>query len=153
MLWRDPDFLKLWCGQAVSRFGSGITATGLPLMAVLVLNRYLTEKVLAERKANGASVRDEVWDGVYVMSPLADNEHQQLGFDLAAAIKLGLVQDERVRIFPGCNVSDLSTKKSVRDAVSLAGSSNVVTRVPDASSTAPKIVSAASAAIFADAGI
>jgi Uma2 family endonuclease len=40
------------------------------------------------------------------MSPLADNEHQQLGFDLAAAIKLGLDQDEQIRIFPGCNVSD-----------------------------------------------
>ena len=40
----------------------------------------------------------------------------------------------------------------MRDAVSLAGSSKVVTRVPLASSTAPKMVSAASAAIPAEAG-
>ena len=36
-LWRDPDFLKLWTGQAVSQVGSWITLVGLPLAAVLVL--------------------------------------------------------------------------------------------------------------------
>jgi hypothetical protein len=36
-LWRDPDFLKLWTGQAVSQLGSWITLIGLPLTAVLVL--------------------------------------------------------------------------------------------------------------------
>jgi len=36
-LWRDPDFLKLWAGQAVSQIGSWITLVGLPLTAVLVL--------------------------------------------------------------------------------------------------------------------
>ena len=36
-LWRNPDFLKLWSGQAVSEIGSRITREGLPLTAVLVL--------------------------------------------------------------------------------------------------------------------
>ena len=36
-LWRDPDFLKLWAGQAISQAGSWITLVGLPLTAVLVL--------------------------------------------------------------------------------------------------------------------
>lgn len=36
-LWRNPDFLKLWIGQTVSLFGSGITVLALPLTAVLVL--------------------------------------------------------------------------------------------------------------------
>jgi MFS family permease len=36
-LWAESDFLKLWAGQAVSRLGSGISSTGLPLAAVLVL--------------------------------------------------------------------------------------------------------------------
>jgi MFS family permease len=36
-LWRNPDFLKLWGGQAVSEIGSRITREGLPLTAVLVL--------------------------------------------------------------------------------------------------------------------
>ena len=36
-LWREPDFLKLWAGQAVSQVGSGISSVGLPLAAILIL--------------------------------------------------------------------------------------------------------------------
>ncbi len=36
-LWRDPEFLKLWTGQAISQIGSRISREGLPLTAVLVL--------------------------------------------------------------------------------------------------------------------
>jgi hypothetical protein len=33
----DPDFRKLWIGQAISQSGSNITGVALPLTAVLVL--------------------------------------------------------------------------------------------------------------------
>ena len=36
-LLRDPDFLKLWFGQAVSRIGSQVTLVGVPLTAILLL--------------------------------------------------------------------------------------------------------------------
>jgi MFS family permease len=36
-LWHEPDFLKLWGGQAVSHMGSTITDVGLPLTAVMML--------------------------------------------------------------------------------------------------------------------
>lgn len=36
-LWRHPDFVKLWTGQTVSKFGSHITGVALPLTAVLTL--------------------------------------------------------------------------------------------------------------------
>jgi MFS family permease len=36
-LWAEPDFLKLWAGQAISQIGSWISHAGLPLAAVLVL--------------------------------------------------------------------------------------------------------------------
>lgn len=36
-LWREPDFLKLWAGQAVSQVGSWITLVGLPMTAALLL--------------------------------------------------------------------------------------------------------------------
>src|ERR1022692_1172224 len=36
-LWHEPDFLKLWGGQAVSQMGSSITDAGLPLTAILML--------------------------------------------------------------------------------------------------------------------
>jgi MFS family permease len=36
-LWRHPDFLKLWAGQTVSRFGSQITFLAIPTIAILAL--------------------------------------------------------------------------------------------------------------------
>ena len=36
-LWHQPNFLKLWAGQTISIFGSGITGCALPLTALLVL--------------------------------------------------------------------------------------------------------------------
>ncbi len=36
-LWRNPDFLKLWTGQAISQIGSAVSAQALPLAAVLAL--------------------------------------------------------------------------------------------------------------------
>jgi len=38
ILSRNPEFLKLWSGQAISAFGSRITGVALPLAAVLVLH-------------------------------------------------------------------------------------------------------------------
>src|ERR1700730_16420258 len=37
-LWRHPEFVKLWAGQTVSRFGSEISLLAIPLTAALVLN-------------------------------------------------------------------------------------------------------------------
>jgi MFS family permease len=36
-LWQHPDFMRLWAGQTVSRLGSVVTRTAVPLVAVLVL--------------------------------------------------------------------------------------------------------------------
>jgi MFS family permease len=36
-LWRHPDFLRLWAAQAASAFGSRITRTALPILAILTL--------------------------------------------------------------------------------------------------------------------
>lgn len=42
-LWRHPDFMKLWVGQAISAFGSHITWQALPLTAMLILAASPTE--------------------------------------------------------------------------------------------------------------
>ena len=42
-LWRHPDFRKLWLGQTVSRLGSVVTRTAVPLVALLVLGAGPTE--------------------------------------------------------------------------------------------------------------
>jgi predicted MFS family arabinose efflux permease len=42
-LWQQPDFMKLWIGQAISAFGSHITWQALPLTALLILAASPTE--------------------------------------------------------------------------------------------------------------
>ena len=45
-LWRNRDFLRLWGGQTVSRFGSQVTDLALPFVAIVVL-RATTFEVAA----------------------------------------------------------------------------------------------------------
>ena len=75
-------------------------------MALVSLEPSELKRLLRRRRVTGADRFDEVWDGVYVMAPLADNEHQSLGFKLAIALADALGNVEQVQVFPGCNVSD-----------------------------------------------
>jgi Uma2 family endonuclease len=75
-------------------------------MALVSLEPSELRRLIRRRRRTGGDRFDEVWDGVYVMAPLADNEHQSLGFDLAVAFKDALDLGKLVKIFPGCNVSD-----------------------------------------------
>lgn len=64
------------------------------------------KSMIRERRSRGLGRRDEVWNGVYVMSPEADNEHQELATDLAGAVKQAVAIPGRVRSIAGTNVSD-----------------------------------------------
>jgi Uma2 family endonuclease len=75
-------------------------------MAIVSLEPGELKRLIRERRDSGSDRWDEVWDGVYVMPPLADNEHQRMGLDLGIDIRNALGPDERIQIFAGCNVSD-----------------------------------------------
>jgi Uma2 family endonuclease len=75
-------------------------------MAIVSVDPIELARLIRERRECGGDRYDEVWDGVYVMSPLADNEHQELGYLLSRAIHSGLGSNGGARVFPGCNVSD-----------------------------------------------
>jgi Uma2 family endonuclease len=75
-------------------------------MAVLVLDPSEERRLKRERARTGADRFDEVWDGVYVMAPLANNEHQFIATTLAAAIGNAFAQPDEGQVFAGCNVSD-----------------------------------------------
>jgi Uma2 family endonuclease len=75
-------------------------------MALVSLEPSELKRLVRQRRVTGADRFDEVWDGVYVMAPLADNEHQSLGLNLAIAFKDALDSAEPIQIFAGCNVSD-----------------------------------------------
>jgi hypothetical protein len=44
-------------------------------MSALILDPGLVEQMIEQRRAWGADKHDEMWDGVYVMTPLPNNEH------------------------------------------------------------------------------
>lgn len=75
-------------------------------MAMLVLDHLFEEQVRADRKERGIDKHDEVWDGVYVMSPLANNEHQEIVFGLNTVLQIVAARTGLGKVCPGVNVSD-----------------------------------------------
>src|SRR5262245_35642840 len=79
-------------------------------MTMMVLDPAEERRLKRERKRTGADRYDEVWDGVYMMAPLANNEHQWLALEISLAIRQTIqVPDDGV-VFAGCNVSDREEK-------------------------------------------
>ena len=64
------------------------------------------KRLIRRRRRSGADRYDEVWDGVYVMSPLANFEHQVIGTRLAAAFIQALPESSNQSISAGANISD-----------------------------------------------
>ena len=75
-------------------------------MELVVTDPDLRERLLAERRASGGDRFDEVWEGTYVMAPIADNEHQNLAGRLTHAFIAILGLDSKAQVLPGTNVSD-----------------------------------------------
>ena len=73
---------------------------------VLVCDTLLSEQLIKDRQERGIDQHDEVWEGVYMMSPLANLEHQFIAFELAHAFRSGLGRDTGALILVGVNVSD-----------------------------------------------
>jgi Uma2 family endonuclease len=75
-------------------------------MSLLVLDRFVERRLRAQRKARGIDQHDEVWEGVYVMSPLADDEHQAIAGSLTTAFQIVIGETGLGKVRPGVNVSD-----------------------------------------------
>lgn len=95
-------------------------------MPVLILDPTLEQRIRAERDDPTVNRRDEVWEGVLVVPPQANNEHQRIVAKLTAAFSTTIDWDRGDQALPGCNVSDRDKdwKHNYRDpdvAVYLAG--------------------------------
>lgn len=76
----------------------------------LILPRQELKRIIRRRRRLGIDRRDEVWNGVYVMPPDADNEHQSLSTLLSWAIIEGLGRRRDVIVLAGANISDRADK-------------------------------------------
>ncbi len=75
-------------------------------MPALVTDRAEVRRLIARRRRLGHDRYDEVWDGVYVVAPIADNEHQGLGSDLSAVFAIAIKWAGLGKSFQGVNISD-----------------------------------------------
>lgn len=75
-------------------------------MKVLVCDLEIAARLRADREATDAAKHDEVWDGVYVMSPLANFEHQEIAQELWLVFRTVLAALGGGKAYDGMNVSD-----------------------------------------------
>ena len=75
-------------------------------MPTLVFDEQLEMRLRSERLASGADRYDEVWEAVYVMNPMPNDEHQQLVNRFAAIFQDVIDWPGMGDVRPGVNVSD-----------------------------------------------
>ena len=66
-------------------------------MAVLVTDPFLEDRLKADRAESGGDRFDEVWEGVYQMAPLANDDHQEIQSrfgDASGGIGLGFIRED-----------------------------------------------------------
>lgn len=75
-------------------------------MEVHILDRSIGNGVIRERRRLGIDSHDEVWDGVYVVSPFASNPHQTIVTRLVRILGIVVEDSGRGIALAGANVSD-----------------------------------------------
>lgn len=75
-------------------------------MTMLIQEPSISRQIIRQRRELGIDGRDEIWDGVYVVTPLANLEHQDLVGALLAILFQVVCVPKRGRVQPGANVSD-----------------------------------------------
>ncbi len=85
-------------------------------MTMLMRDQDLERRVIARRRRLGQDKFDEVWNGVYVMSPLANDEHQDVIGGLNSLLREVVQQTGLGVVRPGVNVTDrhVGWKKNFR---------------------------------------
>jgi Uma2 family endonuclease len=79
-------------------------------MKLIVCDPQDSARLIAERRRTGGDRFDEVWEGVYVMSPLANDEHQEIATGLSGVFLVVLAWCGLARVRTGVNVSDRRKK-------------------------------------------
>ena len=75
-------------------------------MVALITDPELKERLITQRQSDGTDKYDEVWEGMYVMAPLANNEHQDLVNELCTVLTIAVKWAGLGKVYPGVNVSD-----------------------------------------------
>jgi Uma2 family endonuclease len=75
-------------------------------MPALVCDPVEVASLIQRRRDSGAARYDEVWEGLYVMSPMPNLEHQWLVGRLVSILSNVITDAGLGAVYPGANVSD-----------------------------------------------
>jgi len=75
-------------------------------MHALICDPSQVEAIIKHRQECGGDRYDEVWDGLYIISPTADIEHQRIISQLIPPLFFTIVEEDRGKVYPGVNVTD-----------------------------------------------
>lgn len=100
-----PPLDATWASIAPSNTAQIHVAESTPPV-VVVLDAEIGRGIIEDREAKGVNQHDEVWDGVYIIMPIANNEHQDITGGLTGVFYLAIAMTGLGRICPGVNVSD-----------------------------------------------
>jgi Uma2 family endonuclease len=75
-------------------------------MTMLIKDPLLQENLIESRRSRDADRWDEVWEGVYVVSPQPYNEHQSIVTGLIGIIVETIQRSDLGFVYPGVNLSD-----------------------------------------------
>ena len=75
-------------------------------MTMMIQDRLAAKDILDQRRSSGNDRWDEVWDGVYILMPNPNVEHQGIATNLAAIFCTILNSSDLARAYQGVNVSD-----------------------------------------------
>ena len=75
-------------------------------MTMIVLDPIAERSIIDQRRRLGLDHHDEVWDGVYVVSPLPNDEHQDVVGGLTTCLTIAIQYPGLGKVRPGVNVSD-----------------------------------------------
>jgi Uma2 family endonuclease len=75
-------------------------------MTVLIRDPEMCDRLRSERQSTGLDRWDEVWEGVYVMAPLPNDEHQAIQAKLTGILLAAVGWSGDAEVRAGVNVSD-----------------------------------------------
>lgn len=74
-------------------------------MDTLIVDPRISARLIEERRARGANHFDEVWQGVYVMAPAPNDEHQDLTGGFTEVLRIAVDRRGLGKTRPGINLT------------------------------------------------
>jgi Uma2 family endonuclease len=74
-------------------------------MDTLIVDPHVSDRLIEERRARGADRFDEVWEGVYIMAPAPNDEHQDIAGGFTEVFRALVDRRNRGKTRPGINLA------------------------------------------------